>query len=139
MYIAFSIKKSLINGVFIGSAIALLFKQIRPIAGPLLLVCLFFLWALRCKRPLESGVYAEQGRPEPDASRTITIADAMPLEELARLLGWNPIRVIDELMSMDIFVTLKDNLLYDTVATLAAKHGIQVTRKGAEKTDDSGL
>ena len=69
-----------------------------------------------------------------DGRKIIHLKASIPVKELAPLLGIKPFQVIADLMSLQIFANINQNVELDTVAKLCEKHGFVLER---EKKDTS--
>ncbi|HRJ73046.1 MAG TPA: translation initiation factor IF-2, partial [Terrimicrobiaceae bacterium] len=69
-----------------------------------------------------------------DGKKIIHLKASIPVKELAPLLGIKPFQVIADLMALQIFANINQNIELDTVAKLCEKHGFILER---EKKDTS--
>ncbi len=69
-----------------------------------------------------------------DGKKVIHLKASIPVKELAPLLGIKPFQVIADLMALQIFANINQNIELDTVAKLCDKHGFILER---EKKDTS--
>lgn len=69
-----------------------------------------------------------------DGRKVIHLKTSIPVKELAVLLGIKPFQLIADLMSLQIFANINQNVELDTVAKLCEKHGFVLER---EKKDTS--
>jgi hypothetical protein len=124
--------------VFFGLGLAVVFNKTRRIAGALLLILYFlFLWGARRRYSVQ--VNKELTPQDSERAQIVVIPATIGVKQLAELLGLNAIGLIDDLMSMNHFVTLHHNLTYDTAKSLAAKYGIRVVRETSEPANDDNV
>jgi len=61
--------------------------------------------------------------PPPPITGEMTVAAQMTVSELAAALTQKPFRIIADLMELGVFVTVKHQLDFDTIARVVRKYG----------------